>query len=308
MKKNDRIRISDVLLFLSSEGISGYCEREDFTFETFCPLGEPVPNAITWARHAESVKIKELNAVPGIVLVAEMDNAFPDAEFPILYTENVHRTFFRIVAHFFMNQDPENRKPYIAPSAVLETENIGEGVYVGHHSCIGKDVKLGNHVTVLNNVTIQGKVTIGDYTTIESGTVIGACGFGHYEDEDGNPVTVPHLAGVRIGCHVRIGANCVICRGCLGDTVIEDYVKIDNLCNISHNDRIGHGAMLASGTVISGSVSVGENAWLAPGTLLINGISVGNRSYTGLGCVAMKDVPAGKVAAGMPARILGDRG
>ena len=47
-----------------------------------------------------------------------------------------------------------------------------------------------------------------------------------------------------IGDDVEIGANTCIDRGALGDTVIEDGVKLDNLIQVGHNVRIGaHSAM-----------------------------------------------------------------
>lgn len=275
--------------------------------EGFCPLNNLKKNSITWVRNSADTPVTALNRAEGMLLIAELGNAIEGLEVPVIYISNAHRAFFRIVGHFFAFRDPENRKPYIAPTAVVETTMVGEGLYVGHHTYIGDQVRIGRNVTVLNNVTIQGKVTIGDCTVIESGTTIGACGFGHYDDEEGDPVCVPHFGGVVIGNHVKIGANNAIARGCLADTVIEDYVKTDNLCHIAHNDHIRKGAMLTAGTVISGSVTVGEHAWLAPGTLLNNGIQVGDWAFTGIGCVATKDVPDGKVVVGIPARVLRDR-
>ena len=42
-----------------------------------------------------------------------------------------------------------------------------------------------------------------------------------------------------IGANVEIGTNTCIDRGTLWDTIIEDGVKIDNLCHIAHNVKIG---------------------------------------------------------------------
>jgi len=186
-------------------------------------------NSITWAGSLEKVDIDELNKIEGLVLVAEKGDAIDNAAFSIVYVENVRRTYFRIVSKFFGHMDHENREKIIEATAVVETKMIGQNVYVGHHSYVGPEVILGNNVEILHNVSIQGKVVIGDFTKIESGTVIGAVGFGYYKDEEGNPIAIPHLGGVVIGSHVTIGANNTISRGCLADTVIEDYEKTDNL-------------------------------------------------------------------------------
>jgi len=302
------IRIKEVLDFLTENNIEYVVEGDgESTFEIFCPLKELKENSITWVRHATDIDVSKLNATSGIVLVAELNDKVYGASFPIIYVKNAHRTYFRIVARFFESLDPENRKEGIASTAIVETSNVGEHLFVGHHTYIGPDVKIGCNVSILNNVTIQGKVEIGDYTVIESGTTICACGFGHYLDENGYPVCVPHFGGIIIGSHVKIGANNAISRGCLSDTIIEDYVKTDNHCHIAHNDHIRQRVQITAGVVISGSTTVEEDAWLAPGSILNNSITVGKNAYFGLGTVATKNVPQNKVVIGVPAKVLRDR-
>lgn len=302
------VKIREVENYLKKQNIKySYENNGDAGFENFCPLNKLRDHSITWIRDAGGIEVDKLNACEGVVLVAELESVIEGANFPILYVENAHRTYFRIVAHFFADKDPECRKPQLAATAVVETHKIGKGFFVGHHSYIGPEVEIGDNVTILHNVTIQGCVSIGDNTVIESGTTIGACGFGHYTDEKGHPICVPHFGGVKIGCNVKIGANNTISRGCLADTIIEDYVKTDNLCHIAHNDYIKQGAMLTAGVVIAGSTTVGENVWLAPGTLLNSAIDVGDNAFTGIGTVATKNVPEGKIVVGIPARVLKDR-
>lgn len=302
------IRIKEVLDFLTENNIEYVFEGDgESTFEIFCPLKELKENSITWVRHATDIDVSKLNATSGIVLVAELNDKVYGASFPIIYVKNAHRTYFRIVARFFESLDPENRKEGIASTAIVETSNVGEHLFVGHHTYIGPDVKIGCNVSILNNATIQGKVVIGDNSVIESGATIGVCGFGHYTSEEGEPICVPHFGGVVIGSNVRIGANSAVARGCLSDTVIEDYVKIDNLCHIAHNVHIKSRVQITAGVVVAGSTTIEEDVWLAPGSLLNNGINVGKNAYFGLGAVAIKDVPGNKVVVGMPVKILRDR-
>lgn len=302
------IKIIDVLSYLNTRHIRyKFSGDESRTFSTFCPLNSLKKDSITWVRNSDSLDVELLNSYSGIILVAEYDANIENNEFSVIYAENVHRTFFRIVAHFFGEMDPENRYPDIASTAIVESGNVGKNVYIGHHTYIGPDVIIGDNVQILNNVTIQGKVSIGNFSIIESGTTIGACGFGHYHDESGNPVCVPHFGGVVIGDYVKIGANNTISRGCLSDTIIEDYVKTDNLVHIAHNDHIKHGAMLTACVEISGSTTIGRDVWLAPGTTVREGVDIGDRVYTGIGAAVTKNQPGGKVVVGVPARILRDR-
>lgn len=302
--------IEDIIFFLEKLSIEyRYDGKKDRgkDINSFCPLNQLREDSITWVRNKIDVPIEQMNSMNNIVLFAKLGEEVEGALFPVIYVDNVHRTFFRVLENFFGSLDPEQDREGIESTAVVETTDIGEHVYIGHHTYIGKDVIIGSHVHILNNVTIQGKVSIGDYTVIESGTTIGACGYGHYKDESGNPVCVPHLGGVIIGHHVKIGANNAISRGCLADTIIEDYVKTDNLCHIAHNDIIKCRAMLTANTVISGSTTIGENVWTAPGSLLNNSITIGDNAFLGLGAVATKNVAAGKIVVGMPAKELRDR-
>lgn len=302
------IKIREVIDYLDAEGIVyRYVGAEEFGFSGFCPLNRLKNNSITWVRNANNLNVEELNCAENIVLVADLEAEVQGHQFPIVFAENPHRTFFRIVSHFFSDLDPEIRTAAISPTAVIETDDVGEDVFIGHHTYIGKNVKLGNRVRILHNVTIDGYVVIGDDTTIESGTTIGACGYGHYWDEQNRPIDVPHFGGVIIGSHVKIGANNTISRGCLADTIIEDYVKTDNLVHIAHNDYIKYGAMLTACVEISGSTIVGRNAWLAPGTSVREGIELGDDIYTGIGTAITKSQPAGKVIVGVPGKVLRDR-
>jgi len=67
---------------------------------------------------------------------------------------------------------------------------------------------------------------------------------------------------VNVGDDVEIGANTTIDRGALGDTVIEEGVKLDNLIMIAHNCRIGAHSALAACTAVAGSTVLGKRCIL----------------------------------------------
>ena len=113
-----------------------------------------------------------------------------------------------------------------------------------------------------------------------------------------------HLGGVDIGENVEIGAVNSVVRGALGNTVIQDYVKTDNLVHIAHNCFIGKGSLLTACAEISGSVTLGKNVWLGPNCSLNNKISIGDKSFIGLGAVVTKNIPPNEVWAGNPARFI----
>jgi len=62
---------------------------------------------------------------------------------------------------------------------------------------------------------------------------------------------------------VEIGANTTVDCGAIGDTVIEDGVRIDNLCMIAHNVRVGAHTAMASIVAIAGSTTIGKRCMFA---------------------------------------------
>lgn len=157
----------------------------------------------------------------------------------------------------------------VAPSAQIEAQVfigeraiIGENAYVGPGCVVGPDCSIGDDSRLHANVTILRQVSIGMRCIFHPGAVVGADGFGNAMTPDGW-VKVPQLGGVRIGNDVEIGANTTIDCGTFGDTVIEDGVRIDNLCMIGHNVSVGAHTAMAAAVGIAGSVTIGERCLFA---------------------------------------------
>ena len=151
--------------------------------------------------------------------------------------------------------------------------------------------------------TIQN-AEIGSRVIIGPNCCIGIAGQGYAETDDGY-YHFPHLGMVIIDDDVTIGANTVICRGALSNTVIGKGTKIGNQVNIGHNVTIGKNVMIIAGAVICGSVEIGDNAWIGPGAKILNKIKIGKGARVGIGAVVVKDVSDGKKVIGNPARAIG---
>lgn len=158
-----------------------------------------------------------------------------------------------------------------------------------------------------NHVQMEGSVTIGDNCVISSEVVIGSTGFGYYRDLNGNNAVVPHIGGVRIGNNVDIGANTCIDRGTIDNTEIGDYTKIDNLCHIGHNVKIGKNVFVIALSMIGGSAVLEDEVYVAPGAKIMNQIHVGNNAFVGMGTVVIKDVEKNDVVVGNPAKVIRKR-
>jgi UDP-3-O-[3-hydroxymyristoyl] glucosamine N-acyltransferase len=148
--------------------------------------------------------------------------------------------------------------PAIHPSAVVDPEAVvHHTARVGALCVVERGASLGADTVLKPRVTIGEGCVVGERCIIHSGVVIGADGFGFAPKPDGAWEKIEQLGAVRIGNDVEIGANTCIDRGALGDTVIEDGVKLDNLIQIGHNVHIGRHTAMAGCAAVAGSAKIG---------------------------------------------------
>lgn len=295
------IHVREILEYLDEKHLP-YCYlgNLDLEIETYCPLNAPKKQAVTWIKNFVSFDLSKIDPSLNLLIVANVEEKRITQEYHILSCEKPKEVFFEILNAFFK----KDLFFGISKTAIVETEEIGEDVSIGHFSYICEGVKIGNHVIIERNVVIQCPTQIEDYTIIHSGVVIGTDGFGYYSNIEGLHKKVPHLGGVQIGAHVEIGANTCIDRGTMGDTIVGNNVKIDNLCHISHNVVIEDNAIVIALTLLGGSSYLGENVYVAPCAAVMNQIVVGKNSVIGIGAVVTKDVGENRVVAGVPAKDL----
>lgn len=173
---------------------------------------------------------------------------------------------------------------HLGANAVIE-----DNVIIGKDSCIGagcvicENAILGDKVTLKPNVTICSETVIASKVTIHSGTVIGADGFG-YVPKDGKIYKVPQMGYVVIEEGVEIGANTCIDRGTFENTVIGAHTKIDNLVQISHNDKIGRQVLIAAQVGVAGSSSIGDGTMMGGQVGIADHADVGKNVKLGAKC------------------------
>lgn len=87
---------------------------------------------------------------------------------------------------------------------------------------------------------------------------------------------------------VRVGANCQI------------GPRVQLLAAEHPVDPVARRAGWESGAPIR----LGDNVWLGGGVIVCPGVAIGDDTVVGAGAVVTRDLPAGVVAAGVPARVL----
>lgn len=187
---------------------------------------------------------------------------------------------------------------------------VGAGVEIGRGTVIGANTVIGAGVTIGRNCVIAANCTIdcahlGNDVVLHSGVRIGTEGFGWLDFGQSNR-KIPQLGRVIIQDKVEIGANSTVDRGALGDTVIGEGTKVDNLVQIGHNCRIGRYCLIAAMSGLSGSTIVGDGVLMGGGVGTSGHLSIGAGSVVHGRAAVTKDWPAGSKLAGAPAQDIRD--
>jgi len=191
---------------------------------------------------------------------------------------------------------------WIGPYVVIEDGvTMGDGVIIGNNCTIRKNCRIGSGCHLYSVVTLYDNTVLGKNVTLHSGVVLGADGFG-YVKEGGAIFKFPQLGKVIIEDDVEIGANTTVDRGSLSDTVIGAGTKIDNLCQIAHNVKIGKNCLIAAQTGISGSTVVKDNVTMGGQVGIVDNIAVGSNVMIAAQSGVTRAVKDGEVVMGYPAR------
>ena len=168
------------------------------------------------------------------------------------------------------------------PGVLLKgTTSIGEGCLIGPETTI-VDSTIGREVAVRRSVVEQ--------STVEDGAFIGP--YAHLRP------------GSHIGRDAEIGNFAEVKNSRLGARVKQHHVSYLGDADLGDGTNVGAGTITANwdGTA-KNRTTVGKNAFLGVDTMLVAPVEVGDGARTGAGAVVTKNVPAGKLAVGVPARI-----
>lgn len=157
-------------------------------------------------------------------------------------------------------------------------------------------IRLGDDVVVDDNCLLDAKGDTNRGITIGSGVFIGR-----------NSILSCKNGDIELGDGANVGFNCEIfsaSRVSVGrDTLVAAYCY---LIGGDHDFRDESRPVIAQGRKSEG-IAVGAGAWLGAGAKLLDGVRIGDGAVVGAGAVVRSAVPAGAVAVGIPARVVGQR-
>ena len=190
----------------------------------------------------------------------------------------------------------------IGPYAVLEEAvEIGDGVSIGAHACVGRGSRIGNGSILHPHVVLYPGSVVGERAILHAGVRLGVDGFG-YVFTDGEHRKLPQVGGCIVEDDVEIGANSTLDRGSIGNTVVAEGSKLDNLVHLGHNVRVGARSLLVAQVGIAGSTRLGEGV-ACGGQVGVSGhLEIGDRARLAAQAGVIGDIAPGETVSGYPAR------
>jgi UDP-3-O-[3-hydroxymyristoyl] glucosamine N-acyltransferase len=303
------VPLSDIIAFVSGR----FSGPADVMIDGVLPLSEATERHLTFLSNPKYAPQLETTRAAAILVADEL----PGDDARWIRVANPYIAMARVVARFFASRPAPIG---ISPQAsIAKSAQLGANVAVGAFTSIGEDVVIGDDVVLYPNVTIEANAVIGDRTIVypnvsiyyackvgrrcivHSGVVIGSDGYGFATDDAGTHHKIPQVGIVRIEDDVEIGAGTTIDRAALGETVIGEGTKIDNLVQIGHNVKIGKRCLLVAQVGIAGSTELGDSVQVGGQSGFAGHLKIGDRARVYSKSAVFDDVPAGIWVRGIPA-------
>jgi UDP-3-O-[3-hydroxymyristoyl] glucosamine N-acyltransferase len=232
------------------------------------------------------------------IVVVPAGTAAARADQTLVAVADVRAGFIDIVDALLPGSDrpPDPAHGVAAGADIDPSASIAPGAHVAPNVRIGARTRIGPGAVIYDDCEIGADCVIGP------GAIIGWVGLAYHDRTDGRRSFFPHLAGVRVGERVDIGAQASVCRGMLSHTRIGDDAKIGSLVYVSHGVLVGERAWLSAGTAVAGHARVAAGALLGIGSVVVDNINLDEGVLVGGGSVVTRHAAAGEKLYGVPAR------
>ncbi|HET7437571.1 MAG TPA: UDP-3-O-(3-hydroxymyristoyl)glucosamine N-acyltransferase [Thermoanaerobaculia bacterium] len=301
------VPLSEIVRF-----VEGRYDGPETTIAGVAPLNDAEVGQISFLANPKYAPQVETTRATAILVANDFEGDSPR----FIRVANPYFAMARTVARFFAARPmPKGVSPL---ASIAPTARLGVNVAVGPFVAIGENVEIGDSAVIYPHVTIEANAKIGEQTIIypqvsiyyacvigrrcivHSGVVIGSDGYG-FATEGGRHHKIPQVGIVRIEDDVEIGAGSTIDRAALGETVIGEGTKIDNLVQIGHNVKIGKHCFLVAQVGIAGSTEIGDYVAVAGQSGFAGHLKIGNRVQVAAKSAVLGDVPDDTKVMGIPA-------
>lgn len=136
----------------------------------------------------------------------------------------------------------------------------------------------------------EGRAVIGTEVLIEPG-----CWFSLHPETA--RLEIGEGTIVNLGCmlaatdRIAIGRNCMFANHCF-------------VADADHRFDDPDLPVTWQGMTSKGPVTIGDNVWLGANCVVTSGVTIGDRCVIGANAVVNRDIPAGTIAAGVPAKVI----
>jgi len=282
--------------------IKGVSEIQNSEPNTITFLGNPLYGKYLINTQAAAVIVENSDVLDGRNGIVVQNPQLALARALSLFLESTDTTPLIHPSSIISSNTQIGKDVNISAGAIIQDGvSIGDGSSIGSNVVIETNTTIGKNCKIFSNVSLYHGITLGKNVIVHSGTSIGCDGFGYVTENDIHE-KIPQTGTVIIGDNVEIGSNCAIDRATIGNTVVGEMTKIDNLVHIAHNVKIGKGCLLTAGFAIAGSSEVGDYCTFAGQVGVAPHLKIGNRSIVAAKSGVTKSLKGNKIYAGYPAR------
>ncbi len=298
--------------------VSSHSNHSDPEIKGLSPIDQPQAGTLSYIESAKFASAIATTPVAALVL-PQNDEIIAQATtqgLAWIASPEPRLLFAQSIGLFYQEFKPTAG---VHPSAVIDPAvQLGQDVYIGAQVVIQGAVQIGDRAvihpqvviypdveigadTVLHaNCTIHERSRIGQRCVINSGTVIGAEGFGFVPTATGW-FKMPQSGYTILEDQVEIGCNSAIDRPAVGETRIGRDTKIDNLVHVGHGCQIGSNCAIAAQVGLVGGVTIGNQVLMGGQVGVANKVNIGDRSMVSPKTGIHSDVEPGTVVSGYPA-------
>jgi len=159
------------------------------------------------------------------------------------------------------------------------------------------DLRLGQHVYLAPRVLIVetadgGPISLGDKVAVHRDAIL--------ETGRGGYIQIGAGSSLHTGCQLKAYIEPIL--------VGEGVMIAGNVAIYSYDHGMAPGQTIRSQTITAKApVSIQNDAWIGTGAIVLSGITVGEGAVVAAGAIVTRDVPAGAIVAGNPARVIRHR-